>query len=36
MAYEKRTFNGDRDYVWPIPTGELDSNKQLEQNPLWK
>ena len=36
MAYEKRTYNGDRDYVWPIPTGELDSNKQLEQNALWK
>lgn len=36
LAYEKRIYNGERDYVWPIPTGELDSNKQLEQHALWK
>ena len=36
MAYETRIYNGERDYVWPIPTDELDSNKKLEQNPLWK
>ena len=36
LAYEKRIFNGERDYVWPIPLGELDSNKKLEQNALWK
>ncbi len=36
LAYEKRIYNGERDYVWPIPTGELDSNKQLEQHVLWK
>ncbi len=36
LAYEKRIYNGDRDYVWPIPTSELDSNSKLEQNALWK
>ncbi|MBQ9668585.1 MAG: RagB/SusD family nutrient uptake outer membrane protein [Prevotella sp.] len=36
MAYEQRIYNGERDYVWPIPTSELDSNTKLEQNPLWK
>ena len=36
MAYETRIYNGERDYVWPIPTSELDSNKKLEQNALWK
>ncbi|MGN0282014.1 MAG: RagB/SusD family nutrient uptake outer membrane protein [Prevotella sp.] len=36
LAYETRIFNGERDYVWPIPLGELDSNKALEQNSLWK
>ena len=36
LAYEKRIYNGERDYVWPIPLGELDSNKALEQNALWK
>lgn len=34
--YEKRIFNGDRDYVWPIPTSELDTNGKLVQNDLWK
>ena len=34
--YEKRIFNGERDYVWPIPTSELDTNKKLVQNDLWK
>lgn len=36
LAYEPRQFNGERDYVWPIPTSELDSNKQLQQHELWK
>ena len=36
LAYEKRQFNGERDYVWPVPTGEVDTNKKLEQHPLWK
>lgn len=36
LAYEPRQYNGERDYVWPIPTAELDSNDLLEQNELWK
>jgi hypothetical protein len=36
LAYEARKSNGERDYVWPIPTPELDSNKKLEQHNLWK
>ena len=36
LAYEPRKFNGDRDYVWPLPTGELDTNKKLVQHDLWK
>lgn len=36
LGYEPRKFNGDRDYVWPIPTGELDTNKKLVQHDLWK
>lgn len=36
LAYEPRKFNGERDYVWPLPTGELDTNKKLVQHALWK
>lgn len=36
LSYEPRQYNGERDYVWPIPTNELDSNKKLEQHDLWK
>lgn len=25
----------DRDYLWPIPVGEIDKNPLLEQNPGW-
>ncbi len=35
LAYESRQYNGKRDYVWPIPTDELDTNKQLVQHELW-
>lgn len=35
LAYEPRQYNGERDYVWPIPTGELDTNKSLVQHELW-
>lgn len=34
--YEKRSFRGDKEYVWPIPLHEIDANDQLEQHPLWK
>ncbi len=33
--YENRTFNKDRDYLWPIPADEIVENKNLEQNPGW-
>lgn len=31
----KRTFNPQRDYLWPLPTRELGLNKNLTQNPGW-
>lgn len=30
---EMRAFSNDRDYVWPIPRLELETNKALVQNP---
>ena len=30
---ETRTFNPDRDYLWPIPYTEIDLNPNLTQNP---
>ena len=36
LQYEPRKSLGARDYVWPLPTGELDTNKKLIQNELWK
>lgn len=33
---DKRSFNPDRDYLWPIPYNETVLNPNLEQNPLWK
>lgn len=32
---ETRTFNKDRDYLWPIPSVEITANRALEQNPNW-
>ncbi|WP_346823474.1 RagB/SusD family nutrient uptake outer membrane protein [Rapidithrix thailandica] len=29
---ESRSFNPERDYLWPIPQSELDLNPELEQN----
>lgn len=31
-----RTFNPQRDYLWPLPTTELGLNPDLEQNPEWR
>ncbi len=31
----KRSFNPDRDYLWPLPTVELALNTNLAQNPNW-
>lgn len=36
LSYEPRMSMGERDYVWPIPTAEIDANKELEQHELWK
>ena len=36
LAYEPRSYNGERDYVWPIPLNELNSNPMLEQHKLWQ
>lgn len=33
--FYKKVFNANRDYLWPIPSGELDVNPQMEQNPDW-
>jgi hypothetical protein len=30
---DERQFDPDRDYLWPVPQGEMDVNPQLEQNP---
>lgn len=31
----KKVFNENRDYLWPIPSSEIDLNPQMEQNPNW-
>ncbi len=31
-----RTYRGPQDTVWPIPQGEIDTNKQLVQHDEWK
>lgn len=30
---QKRTFDPNRDYLWPIPSGEITKDKNLTQNP---
>ena len=31
----EKKFREDRDYLWPIPQGEIDINPLIEQNPNW-
>src|SRR5690606_28429169 len=31
----KRAFRADRDYLFPIPGGQIDLNPLLTQNPTW-
>ena len=31
----RRTFDKDRDYLWPIPANQRQVNPHLEQNPNW-
>ncbi len=33
---QKRQFDESRDYLFPVPTGEIAMNKNLTQNPGWK
>lgn len=35
MVIDKRSFNKDRDYLWPIPQKEINANKKMkdDQNP---
>lgn len=35
MTVDKRSFNKDRDYLWPIPQKEINANKKMknDQNP---
>ncbi|MEN6324143.1 MAG: RagB/SusD family nutrient uptake outer membrane protein [Proteiniphilum sp.] len=33
--YENRSFNKNRDYLWPIPADEIVLNRNLTQNPGW-
>ena len=32
---DKRTFNPNKDYLWPIPYIEIQTNPALTQNPGW-
>jgi hypothetical protein len=34
-VYEARSFDPNRDYLWAIPTQEIDLNPNLQQNPNW-
>ena len=34
-VYTNRSFNPDRDYLWAIPSDQIDLNQNLEQNPNW-
>lgn len=36
FPYEYRNYRGEKEYVWPIPQPDIDSNPSLEQNDLWK
>lgn len=31
-----KTFNENRDYLWPLPINELSLNENLDQNPGWE
>ncbi|MDL2221376.1 RagB/SusD family nutrient uptake outer membrane protein [Parabacteroides sp. OttesenSCG-928-N08] len=36
FLYEQRNFRGEKEYVWPIPLEEVDTNNLIEQHILWK
>lgn len=35
IRVEKRTFNAQKHYLWPVPQAERDLNGNLDQNPNW-
>ena len=35
VVASERKFDKDRDYLWPIPAGDILINKNLTQNPNW-
>ncbi len=35
IQLDKRTFNPDRDYMWPVPQSQKDLDANLGQNPNW-
>ncbi len=35
VVVENRSFNRERDYLWPVPADEIKENPELEQNPEW-
>ncbi|WP_202866461.1 RagB/SusD family nutrient uptake outer membrane protein [Flavobacterium cupreum] len=35
VRVEKRIFNANKNYLWPVPQSERDLNKNLSQNPNW-
>ena len=35
VVIDKRKFNSERDYLWPIPYNQIILNPNLKQNPKW-
>jgi hypothetical protein len=35
LVLDNRTFNKDRDYLWPVPQSQKDINPNLGQNPQY-
>jgi hypothetical protein len=33
MVIDHRSFNANRDYLWPIPQKEINANHNMVQNP---
>ena len=36
IVANSRVFSAPKNYVWPLPQSEIQTNKKLVQNPLWK
>lgn len=36
VIISKRSFNAERDYLWPVPNNQIVLNPNLTQNPNWK